>query len=142
MKSLAIQNGDLVLGPDGFATVSGASKVRQDLGIALREPVGSDRFHPQWGSLLPRYIGNPIGDTTIMVVRSETYRVIQNYVYIQAAAVRDDVSRSRKARYGASEIIKDIQKVDVRQDHSRLMVKVHLVTLGNDDVTLVQDVRP
>lgn len=142
MKSLAIQNGDLVLGPEGFATVSGAAKVRQDLGIALREPVGNDRFHPRWGSLLPSYIGNPIGDSTIMVVRSETYRVIQNYVYIQAASVKDDVARSRQARYGASEIIKDIKKVDVRQDHSRLLVKVFLVTLGNDDVTIIQSVRP
>ena len=60
MKSFALQNGDLVLGQGGLLTVTGPSKVRQDLSIAMREPVGCDRFHPNWGSVLPNYIGEPI----------------------------------------------------------------------------------
>jgi phage baseplate assembly protein W len=52
--------------------------------LALAEPYGDDRFHPQWGSVLPNYVGTPIGADTEMLVRSEVARVIQAYIGVQA----------------------------------------------------------
>jgi phage baseplate assembly protein W len=142
MRTLVIQDGDIVLGSEGFSTIGGYSKLTQDLGAALREPLGVDRFHPTWGSLLPSFIGHAIvGPQVAVAIRSEVYRVIQNYLMVIAEGIKRDSLRSNQTRYEAGEVIKDITSIDVRQEQDRFHVRINIQTLSNQNVTLVQTVR-
>lgn len=141
MKQLAIQDGDLVPGPGGFLTVRGPAKVRQDLGCALREPIGNDRFHPGWGSLLPEYIGRPIDQSTAAMIEAEIYRVVRNYMLTRLAQMQDDQVEGRKVNFDASEIVQNIEGVRIRQSQDRFYVRVTVSTLAREAVTLVTTVE-
>jgi hypothetical protein len=136
MKTFLIQNGDLVLGPGGFTTVTGAAKVKQDLAVAVKEPLGTDRFHPRWGSLLGNFVGT-VGDPfTRQQVVSEITRIIRNYVAVHGDQLRADITGGRRSRYSTHELVADIDGVDVRQEFDRLYVRVNIRTVGGDQVVL------
>ena len=141
MKTLAIKNGDLAIGANGYATIEGAAKVQQDLGLAVREPLGTDRFHPQWGSLLPRYIGEPINDEMTSLVQAEVTRIVQNYIIQQGQVLRGVVAGRRKPKFEANEVVTDIGEVHIRQTLDRLHTKVVLVTLGSRRITIIAPVE-
>lgn len=140
MKTLALRGGDLVVGPGGLVTVTGHERVRQDLGVAAREPLGSDRFHPRWGTTLPDMIGLANQPDTEALVRAEILRLVQNYVALQGERMSRDSSYRRQPRYDASEIIDRIDTIDVRQEMDRLHVRVVLHTLSGAEVTLIETV--
>ncbi len=141
MKQLSIQDGDLVLGQGGFAVVTGQAKVRQDLGCALREPVGTDRFHPGYGSMLPNYIGRPIDSATASIIKSEVYRVVKNYMVSRMAEIQDDHINGRKPLYNSDELIQNIDEVRIRHALDRFYVLVRLSTLARERVTIVTTVE-
>lgn len=141
MQQLAIQNGDLALGPAGFAMVTGESKLRQDLSIALREPYGSDRFHPKWGSTLPTFVGLSTQAGTLSIVRSEVFRVVKNYVNSRLSQMQRDAIDGARPRYSTNEVVQTVDDVLVRQDQDRLVVKVSLTTLAAEQVALVTAVE-
>ena len=70
MKTLALKNGDLVVESGGHKTVSGSTKVAQELYLSLGEPYGSDRFHRDLGSVLDDFFGQPINDMTEAMVEA------------------------------------------------------------------------
>lgn len=140
MKTLQLANGDLVIGSGGFVTVTGAAKVRQDLGVAVREPYGTDRFHPRWGSVLVNYIGQPVGPATDMLVRSEVIRLIKNYIAVQGEQMEFDATTGSKTRFVTSEIIQAINKIEVVQERDRYHVRVSLALFSGDLVTLTTSV--
>jgi hypothetical protein len=141
MKSFALQNGDLVLGQGGLLTVAGPSKVRQDLSIAMREPLGCDRFHPNWGSVLPNYIGEPITGQIDSLVKAEVYRLVRNYMAVKANEMQSEYLRGNRASFSADEIVINISSVDVVRNMDRLYVRVSLQTSGGSNVTLVATVE-
>lgn len=141
MKQLALQNGDLVLGQGGYATVSGANKVRQDLSCALREPIGTDRFHRAWGSTLQSYIGDAINQDALTMIESEVYRVVQNYMVTRAALLQQEYLDNLRPNFGAGEIISGITGVDLQQREDRCYVRVSLTTLSQERLTLVTTVE-
>ena len=141
MKSFALQNGDLVLGQGGLLTVTGPSKVRQDLSIAMREPLGCDRFHPNWGSVLPNYIGEPITGQIEALVKAEVYRLVRNYMAVKANEMQTEYLRGNRASFSADEIVINISGVDVVRRMDRLYVRVSLQTSGGSNVTLVATVE-
>lgn len=141
MKQLAIQDGDLVLSRGGFATVTGQAKIRQDLGCALREPVGTDRFHPAFGSTLPHFIGRAIDRNTSAMIEAEVYRVVKNYMLTRMAAIQDEQANRRRPIYSATELIQNIDEVRLRQSGDRFFVLVRLSTLARERVTIVTTVE-
>lgn len=141
MKQLALQNGDLVLGQGGFATVRGPNKVRQDLSCALREPIGTDRFHRAWGSTLQSYIGDAVGPDTLTMIESEVYRVVQNYMVTRAGLLQQEYIDNLRPNFDAGEIISAITGVDVQQQEDRCHVRVSLTTLSQERLTLVATVE-
>lgn len=141
MRSFAIQNGDLVLGQGGFQSVSGTAKVRQDLGIAMREPLGCDRFHPRWGSVLPNFVGEPITQRIGPQVEAEVYRVVRNYMAAKANQMQAEFLRGQKASVTADEVVVNITKVDVAWSMDRVYVRVSLETAGGGNVTMVSSVE-
>jgi phage baseplate assembly protein W len=140
MKTLAIRNGDLVIGPEGHLVIDGASKVRQEIGLTLREPVGVDRFHREWGSMLPNYIGEPIQRSTGLLVETETTRVVQNYVAQQANVLERDSIGTRRSRLNANEVIGSLNGVRVRQDQDKIHVKIEMTMLSRRRESIVASV--
>lgn len=140
MKTLALKNGDLVVGPAGHATISGTKKIRQDLALALGEPYSDDRFHPEWGSLLPNYIGEQVGPELQSLVISEAARVIQAYVDGQAAEIQKDALSSSMSRYDTTDVVKQVNGVDATLGVDTIYVKVSLTTQANQTVTLSRTV--
>jgi hypothetical protein len=141
MKSLKIVNGDLAIGAAGFEEVEGEAKVRQDLGIAVREPYGCDRFHPQWGSLMDTYVGGPITEEIKNLVVAEAMRIVANYSYNQQAIMQGDELDGRKARFSSNEIIREVTAIEVQQTMDAIHVRVRLETLTSTEVVLTSTVR-
>lgn len=140
MKTLQLVNGDLQIGPGGYVMIEGSDKVIQDLGVMVREAMGVDRFHPRWGSILDDFIGLPIGPETHMRVRSEIYRVIQNYIVMQTRAIEMDMNAGRKPRYRPEEIVVDVADVKIQQFYDRLNVKVTIQTSDGETHTILRTV--
>jgi phage baseplate assembly protein W len=141
MKTLAIVDGDLVIGPTGYLAIEGQAKVKQELGAAVREPYGSDRFHPRWGSLLPNHIGSAIGPETEALVRAEVERIVQNYVVTQHEVMRVDSTRNRPPRFATGEAIESILGIRVSQQWDRLHVMVTLAPMSGEQIVLVSSVE-
>lgn len=140
MKTFALHDGDFVLGPGGFLAVGGIEKVRQDLGAALREPYGSDRFHPGWGSTLVNFVGDPASVEVAMLIRSEVTRIVQNYIAVQADLMQAEAAAGRRSPFSSSEVVVSVDNVDVNQQFDRFLIRVSLRTLDGAQVTLVRSV--
>lgn len=141
MKTFRISNGDLVLTGGSFEEVTGEAKVRQDLGVAVREPFGADRFHPQWGSLLDRFVGAPFTLEVKSLVKAEVMRIISSYSADQQAMMRNDTLANRKSRFSSGEIVQQVTGIEVAQNQDTLHVRVRLQTLTSAEVVLSSSVR-
>jgi len=137
MKTFKVADGDLVLGQGGFVSITGQAKVRQDLGISMREPLGCDRFHPRWGSILPNYIGEPITIRISDLVEAEVYRLVRNYMTVKANEMQSEFLRGNKSSFGSDEIVTNISKVDVAWNFDRIFVRVGLELSSGQQVALV-----
>jgi len=77
--SLLVQDGDLAVLGSECQIVTGNDKLRQDLTLWLTIAVGSNRFHPTFGSALQSYIGSTITSATQANAYNEVLRVLTNY---------------------------------------------------------------
>lgn len=140
MKTFAIRDGDLALGPGGFSLVTGTEKLRQDLSLALREPFGSDPYHPLWGSLLDTYIGEPIDGTLLARIRSEVERIVGNYVAIQGAILQANRAAGKRPSFGSGEVIREVTSVQASASFDSIIVRVNLRTYDGQEVELIQQI--
>jgi len=136
MRSLQILDGDLVIGPGGFVMVDGVDKVKQDLSVAVREPLGCDRFHPGWGSVLAEYVGGLPDEMTQSAIQAEIVRLVRNYAAVQADQQQVSTLSGLPNRYTAQELVVDVDRIDVRQDFDRLHLRVSVRTATGTTVTL------
>lgn len=137
MKTFALRNGDLVLTGSKFGMVEGMPRVQQQLGLAMREPFGSDRFHRDWGSVLDSWIGTYItGDVTDQV-RSEVVRVVRDFIIRQNESVKTWAGQGRRANVTAEEMITDISAIQIEQNQDALLVKVTLRTASNAEFSIL-----
>lgn len=140
MRGLLIENGDLVVGQGGFALTDGPAKVRQDLSHAAAEPLGVDRFHPRWGSMLDRFVGLSYSDEAVALIKGEMNRLVRNYISIQNYNVREDQRLGRTNRYTAAELVSSIESISVAQNYDRFFVRVTVRTFGGASVVLAGSV--
>lgn len=136
MKTLALSNGDLVVGHVGHEVLTGSSKIRQDLALALGERLGNDRFHPSWGSVLPMWIGQPIDESTPLEVRSEVARVINHYIATRDEYILEDKRLGSKSRFDTSDIVRSVTGIKVRVDLDNIRVSVSLLTVAGTKITI------
>ncbi len=128
MKTFALRGGDLVLAGDRFAMVEGMARVQQQIGLCLREPYGSDRFHTGWGSVLPTWIGRVIDANVSAEVKAEILRVVKNFIRSQDDAVRSRAVAGLRPVVTAEEMVTDVSDIRVQQGQDSLIVKVTLRT--------------
>lgn len=136
MKTLALQGGDLVVGPQGHKTITGSPKIRQDLALALGELYGADRFHPTWGSMLPGYVGRPITADTELLVRSEVARVVQVYIDVQRAEIVNDTLAGKRSRFTTADVVARLDDIDTLIAFDSIRVKLKLTTQSNENITV------
>jgi phage baseplate assembly protein W len=142
MKTLALANGDLVVGATGHQTVSGAPKIRQELALALGEDYAMDRFHPDMGSILIEFIGQPITEETETLIRAEVGRVVQQYIAIQDREVLRDHLAQRMSRFDASDVVVGISGITAQVDYDTVRVSATLTTQSGDTVQVSRTVTP
>lgn len=141
MQTLALVNGDLVIGgAGGYATLSGVERIRQDLTLALWEEYGTDRFHPRFGSIIKQYLGSPITPELQQLVKAEVNRVIQNYIAIQQAEVVRGTQYDVTGRYDTSDVVRSLDQIDVRTTLDAIYVMAALTTLARERVTVSRQV--
>lgn len=136
MKTLLLSQGDLVVGPGGHTTLTGSGRVRQDLALALGEELGHDRYHLEWGSVVPRFIGAPITPETRMAVYSEVSRVLGAYIGGQRQQQERDVLAGRISRSTLSDVIESVVSIDVRQGFDTLFISTVLRVASGETVTI------
>lgn len=138
MRTFALRSGDLVLAGNAYGMVAGTARVQQQLGLCLREPYGSDRFHPRWGSVLSDWIGRVIqGNELAIEIRAEVLRVIKNFIAAQNAVIDDRAVRGMRPVIGPNEVIVDVGSIRVIQQQDSLIVKVTLITQGGQEFSIV-----
>lgn len=138
MKTLALRNGDLVVSGNALGMVKGVARVQQQVGLCLREPYGSDRFHPGWGSVLPEWIGRAIEGSGIQLeLRAELIRVVKNFISSQTASIERRAVRGLRPVIEPAEILVDITDIKVIQERDSLVVKATLRTAGNREFSIV-----
>lgn len=140
MKTFAMRNGDLVLGSGGFKTITGTTKLRQDLAMAVTQEYGTDRFHPRWGSTLPRMIGRHISRDTEMIVKSEISRVVQQYIDTQRVEILNDKMGFKRTRFTTAEIIGTVENVSAFARFDSIIVQIDLRTVSDQVVSLTRTV--
>jgi phage baseplate assembly protein W len=141
LKTLALANGDLIVGPGGYATVTTAAKIRQDLALGLGEPLGNDRFHTEWGSVLPTYIGQPMNDETESLVKAEVARIVEQQMAIQQRDISRDARDGVSSRYATADVIAGIQSLSAVVRYDSIQVTVGLVTQAGIRINIKKTVN-
>jgi phage baseplate assembly protein W len=140
VKTLALSNGDLVVDSGSLKTLDGPAKIRQDIALALGENYGDDPYNPAWGSVLPRYIGEPITDDTPMLVQAEVNRILQQYIANQRARLEAAALNSQQHTISTSEIIRTVNSVDVSVQWDTVTVLINLTTMAGQTMTISRTV--
>ncbi|WP_145911441.1 hypothetical protein [Kitasatospora viridis] len=129
------------MGEGGYGMLTGASRIRQDLALALAEPYGNDQYHPTWGSVLSSYIGQPLDAELELLVRSEVVRVLQQYVDGQAADLATDALSGARSRYDYGDVVSQIVSITTIPSFDTVVVAVELKTRAGAMVKIARTVN-
>jgi phage baseplate assembly protein W len=140
MKTFAVKEGDLLIGSGGHQMITGIAKVKQDISIAIREPFGSDPYHPLWGSLLDSYIGQPINETLQMLCRSEVERVVSNYMIIQQAILQQARTEGRRPEFSSGEVVTDVLGVSVSRNYDTISINLDLRVMDGTQIEIRESI--
>lgn len=149
--SLQVKNGDLNFGgPGGFATVTGQSKLVQDLKNWILEPRGTDPIHPDYGALLDGgtmpdgtdadpIIGDLITSATLVLIESEIRRVLAAYQQQQLDRLnREIVQYGGKNTFSMGEVLVAVTAVTCTQVSDTVLVTVSIQAGDGSSLTFSQ----
>ncbi len=142
MKDLQLAGGDLVLGARGFGTVDGTAYLRQRIALAMGEPYGDDQYNPQWGSVLPSFVGLPITADTPVLVSSEVARVLQMLIASQQAQVTRSALNGTRSQLNAGDVIASVQSISssTGPNPDAVQVAIVLTTQAGQQVAISRTV--
>jgi phage baseplate assembly protein W len=141
MKSLALVNGDLSVGAGGYQLVTGSARIRQDMALALGEEIGNDQFHPEWGSVLIRFLGQQIDQETQFHIRSEIARVIRQYIDAQAQVILiNNINRNRQTS-GSADIVVGVSDITTTVSYDTIQISANLQTLSGKTIAIDRTVN-
>lgn len=137
--SLKLENGDLVPGASGLEVVDNAEKMVQDISMELRQRMGSNILHPNYGSLIdggikadgttyPSIIGEDDFALIDMRVRSEISRIANNYQSRQLTRAKTDKMNYGSQTLTKGEILLGISSIDIVQNLDTINIEIGLTT--------------
>jgi phage baseplate assembly protein W len=138
--TLAISNRDLQLSGAGYTMVDGAAKTKQDLRMALGEPLGNDRFHPGYGSQLTDFIGLILDVGTQFQIQQEISRVVQNYIAVQYDRIQADIAAGLPSRFTSSEIVGEVTGIQVYSSQDIVNAVITIKNVDEQDIELIASV--
>jgi len=109
---LSIEKGDIKISPRGsIETVSGNSKLKQDIVKILLTDLGDNKFHPKYGSYVGALqIGHYADDKLMSLdIESSAKNALRNLMGLQRA-------QSRRQALTPGEVIVDVLSVIVKRD--------------------------
>jgi phage baseplate assembly protein W len=136
MQTISIVDGDFDLSGGTFKTITGATKIQQDMGIASLTPYGSNKFHPKYGSVLQSMIGHPTNSTTQSLIQSEITRLINNYQNIQIRKMNAYILQGLRSPYGQDDLIQSVQSINVTQNFDSFNISVILLTMSGQAIPI------
>jgi hypothetical protein len=137
MRTLAVRNGDLVLTGSKFGMVEGIARVQQQLGLAMREAFGSDRFHRSWGSTLPTWIGQVLTPNVPFEIRAEVTRIVRDFIIQQNEKIKERAALGYTAVVSAEEMIMEIRDIKIETRYDTILVKVTLRTASGQEFSVL-----
>jgi hypothetical protein len=137
MRTFALRNGDLVLSGSKYGMVEGMARAQQQIGLALREPIGGDRFHPTWGSSLPSYIGGVQYVGVEADIRAEVIRVVRDFIINQNEAIRRRAAAGLAPTITAEEMVLDVRSVAVTRSADNVSVRITITTASSKQFTIL-----
>lgn len=137
MKTLAVRNGDLVLAGSKFGMVEGIARVQQQLGLAMREAFGTDRFHRSWGSTLPGWIGQVMTKEVPFEIKAEITRIVRDFIIQQNEKIKERAALGLTAVVRPEEMIVEITSVRVETRYDSVLVKVTLRTATGQEFSVL-----
>ena len=143
MKTLQIQNGDILLDSGGkLQFIQGTSKLVQDLTLWLKEPLGVGYTTPNFGSLLSGMVGSSDASGMVAQVQTEVTRILNLYRNQQLLTLQSAQSGSQLSNWNKSEIISSINSVQVTINLTTITVYVSLTSLAGSTVVLNLSISP
>lgn len=140
MQTFAIVDGDLVLAAGNYLTLTGANKVKQDLYLALHERYRSDPYHPNWGTVLHRFIGAPMTPAVEQGAYNEVIRVVGNYMAVQADMINAHTVAGTRSVLNTSDVVNEITSAQAHAVGTDLLVNVSLSTMAGSQITIQRTV--
>lgn len=144
MKTFKIENGDIAVDKRGrVKEIDGASKVVQDLKNWLLNDIRYNKWHPQMGTRLDNYVGQPVSAQLIMNIKEEIRTALNHYTEEQMADLkkRIDESSDPYTAIGLAEpssIVRTFTALDVYEDYGNILVRIGFTTHTDDyeEITL------
>lgn len=134
MKSLRIQNGDVVLGAGNRAAfVTGKDKLIQDLKLWLMEPLGIGWLTPNFGSTLSELIGEGTADELADDIADEIRRILGLYQQWQIQRISEARTGGTLGYFAKSEILDTVESVETVADGDSVRARITITTLGRDE---------
>jgi len=130
---LSIEKGDIKISSSGSVqTVSGNSKLRQDIVKILLTDLGDNKFHPKYGSHVGALQIGHYADSKLMSLDIETSarNALKNLVALQR-------SQARRQALSPGEVIVDILNVTVKRDEVDPRLYNILVSVLTQELTEV-----
>lgn len=142
MYSLKIVDGDLAMLGDGNITqVSGADRIKQDLSCWILEPLGTDVMYRNFGSILGESIGMPITPDSLLEVKTEVTRIVNNYIEYQKKQYEESRLQSNAAvvnAWSADDMIARVDYIRVDAVADTVVVVVKLTTAAGMGISIEQ----
>jgi hypothetical protein len=141
-KSFKIVNGDFAVGAGrSFETVSGASKLAQDLRLWVTERIGTDPSFPTYGSRLDggvvdgreieSYIGQIGTQERLNEIRAEVNTLLSLYQSTQLEKMRrESILYNGKTTLPPEEVLHVVENIEARQVGTVVIVRVTYQTLA------------
>ncbi len=141
--SLKIKDGDIVPSNGKLKTIEGLEKLIQDLRLWLLEALGTDRFHPKFGSSLDDEIGTIDPKIASVNVKAEILRVLQNYQVAQSNKIQKEkwIYQNSIMKQGywimsKEEVLSSINGIQISTQGSIMNVQVSLTTYSGVEAIL------
>ena len=142
MYGLKLVNGDFDMKGDGNITeVNGRSRIAQELACWLLEPIGTDAMYSNFGSTLDSSIGSPIINESLMDIRAEVTRVVNNYVSYQRQQIQEARNSTTEDFINAwkpEDIVSTVDDIGIESMADTVKVVVKLTTMAGNEITVEQ----
>lgn len=140
MYDLKLVDGDLAVAADGSVNkITGADRIRQELTCWLLEPIGTDVMYGNFGSHLGEYIGTAITNESMVNVRAEVVRVVNNYIAYQKKQYQQATRLSTSSlinSWSGADLIASVDRISVDAVADSIKVMIKLTTMAGMEISV------